>query len=621
VTASGLLAALEQGQEVVGVGAVQQETKQQRMLATNQVVSTGAGVLRPQDAIASILASMNQGQQHQMVTVPEQQAHHHQQGVILATSQHNQQIIQSTESTDNSQTLRLQSPDHNQSVRLGTEGQGGSGQPLNLATGSQQIHVQGIKRIAQSSPEGGIVTKKVIIATINGTQRILTPVSSPQMIAVKSNPTRILSDGNTTPSGTPLTIIQQKPVITAPKPKPMIVNSSPPNGSVKSVDNKTCRWKFENGQICGKVFTKTYNLTVHMRMHQDIRPFPCTICEQTFRQKAHLQRHEATHGIDTSQARKKRKRSLLDAMAGGDPSVIGMTDVDRRMSESEEEDNPVSHEREVLYRPYSEEKRHKFSATDMKTEPRGLDLDPMIEPIDGTPTPFQVKNSPITVGTNTEITPDVRDDFVDDLEEDMEPVRYRTSVGTTMQVEQGVQYCESDLLEENPSESKFVPPTTSLTSLDQVAPQVTAIQTQCSISEIMGEVGSQADKSLKIEGGEEVSFSSQNQFIQHDDCEAEYIEHSDGSDTTHLITADGSFIDASTNQIVMTGDGSLVNLVSVQDAEPQDNVVNLVTSTTTNEQGQQIVIIENLDQHSPELQREIMNALLADNTLVPIPQN
>ena len=52
----------------------------------------------------------------------------------------------------------------------------------------------------------------------------------------------------------------------------------------------------------------------------------------------------------------------------------------------------------------------------------------------------------------------------------------------------------------------------------------------------------------------------------------------------------------------------------------ENNVVNIVTSTATNEQGQQIIIIDNLDQHSPELQREIMNALLADHNIVPISQ-
>ena len=56
-----------------------------------------------------------------------------------------------------------------------------------------------------------------------------------------------------------------------------------------------------------------------MRMHEDVRPFCCGLCDQTFRQKAHLQRHETTHGIGvkigkgsgggTPSARRKRKRS------------------------------------------------------------------------------------------------------------------------------------------------------------------------------------------------------------------------------------------------------------------------------------------------------------------------
>ena len=53
--------------------------------------------------------------------------------------------------------------------------------PLNLATSGQQVtsiqqpqtvQVQGYKKLGQSNQGGGLVTKKVIIATINGQQRI-----------------------------------------------------------------------------------------------------------------------------------------------------------------------------------------------------------------------------------------------------------------------------------------------------------------------------------------------------------------------------------------------------------------------------------------------------------------
>ena len=60
-------------------------------------------------------------------------------------------------------------------------------------------------------------------------------------------------------------------------------------------NDQTCNWESNNGEVCGKRFKKRYNLVVHMRVHEDKRPFQCTLCDQTFRQKAHLQRHETTH--------------------------------------------------------------------------------------------------------------------------------------------------------------------------------------------------------------------------------------------------------------------------------------------------------------------------------------
>merc|ERR1719411_2083870 len=79
-----------------------------------------------------------------------------------------------------------------------------------------------------------------------------------------------------------------------------------------------------DGEVCGKTFAKSYNLVVHMRMHEDVRPFGCSFCDQTFRQKAHLQRHETTHGVgvkvsrgSSSTSRRKRKRSRAASNSGG----------------------------------------------------------------------------------------------------------------------------------------------------------------------------------------------------------------------------------------------------------------------------------------------------------------
>ena len=81
-------------------------------------------------------------------------------------------------------------------------------------------------------------------------------------------------------------------------------------------NNKTCNWVFENGEVCGKTFSKSYNLVVHMRMHEDVRPFGCSLCDQTFRQKAHLQRHETTHGIGV----KISNRSTTSGGSGTNPA-------------------------------------------------------------------------------------------------------------------------------------------------------------------------------------------------------------------------------------------------------------------------------------------------------------
>ena len=105
-------------------------------------------------------------------------------------------------------------------------------------------------------------TKKVIIATINGTQRILTPVSTPQFISMKNPlPRNVLVDnsGNIMNNSSPIMVKQSLggqisgQVETKPKPMmPGIVVQSPGSGGgggVRNPDNKTCMWKFENGQV------------------------------------------------------------------------------------------------------------------------------------------------------------------------------------------------------------------------------------------------------------------------------------------------------------------------------------------------------------------------------------
>ena len=105
------------------------------------VTSPTSAQNRAQDAIASILASMNQQSN--------------------ATTEQGGGLVSLAGPVDYSAA-------GDQVVTM-VEAAGEVGaQPLNLATlaGGQQIQVQGIKRLSQGTPGGSMVTKKVIIATM-----------------------------------------------------------------------------------------------------------------------------------------------------------------------------------------------------------------------------------------------------------------------------------------------------------------------------------------------------------------------------------------------------------------------------------------------------------------------
>ena len=148
-----------------------------------------------------------------------------------------------------------------------------------------------------------------VISTTPNNQNATSPIKKVSKPIQKTTPNKVNNNGNgSTGAGGSF---------------PKIQSSNLANINKAIGNNKTCNWVFENGEVCGKTFSKSYNLVVHMRMHEDVRPFGCSLCDQTFRQKAHLQRHETTHGIgvkvtNRSQGssggapRRKRKRSLRE---------------------------------------------------------------------------------------------------------------------------------------------------------------------------------------------------------------------------------------------------------------------------------------------------------------------
>ena len=46
--------------------------------------------------------------------------------------------------------------------------------------------------------------------------------------------------------------------------------------------------------VCGKPFSRTYDLLIHSNSHTGDKPYQCNICDSAFSTKSHLLRHSKT---------------------------------------------------------------------------------------------------------------------------------------------------------------------------------------------------------------------------------------------------------------------------------------------------------------------------------------
>ncbi|TRY80511.1 hypothetical protein TCAL_10728 [Tigriopus californicus] len=206
----------------------------------------------------------------------------------------------------------------------------------NLPPGAIPIQINGLNQL-NALPMSAVKSIPMPLNLNTLTQAsapVLTTVNSgPQMVAAKK--TKVEAVPMTRPLTTANSNLVNASKVNNNIPKATMVGAAKPNvgtspGSRQVGNNKTCNWVFENGETCGKTFSKSYNLVVHMRMHEDVRPFQCSMCDQTFRQKAHLQRHETTHGIGSKanrnssgspRKRRKSRNSVGASQSPGDGSV------------------------------------------------------------------------------------------------------------------------------------------------------------------------------------------------------------------------------------------------------------------------------------------------------------
>jgi len=406
------------------------------------------------------------------------------------------------------------------------------------------------------------------------------------------------------------------------KKEPKSKSTSPKLSLTKTINgatipsSKTCNWVFENGQVCGKTFSKSYNLVVHMRMHEDIRPFACTLCDQTFRQKAHLQRHETTHGIQTknfyrtpSSKRKKKRnpseegvnnelsKNLQDRLARVNQNL---NKAHREGGDSEGEEY-MEDEEDDMYVPNGNPAKkaalrdlRKYSEKDQTAQDGELDA----EDGKGSPGVDSRTDSREHLQGGNQLMADADDDnsTVQDI------LQTVNSVPTLEQKLESSAYlnCDSLLLRALPTNKPIMSvsaapsylPVTSTSSYSTTSlPHITKLVESTSISGVSLPSSLSTTCPQTLPGSCYFTSSAGATAAQTNILFTTLSAHTSTSSTPHKTL---SFIETSVP-------------ASIANSYTNGNV-----PSHKSQHGQ--IVIDNIDDHSPEIQAEILNALLADES-------
>jgi len=540
-------------------------------------------------------------------------------------------------------------------------------QPLNLVNN----FAKGVKRVVapvqnfQTQPDAKRMKNVIVVQGQNG-QQIIQEVANHYEHQFRSSPSPgqdMLHQQTNHGLTSMLCIDPPSPNNNSIKREPKSKSNSPKLNISKSINSstvpssKTCNWIFENGQVCGKTFSKSYNLVVHMRMHEDIRPFACTLCDQTFRQKAHLQRHETTHGIQTKNfyrtpsSKKKKKvadnngqmtKNLEERLAMVNTNLVKSN---RRDDSEGEEYTHMEDEEEDMYLPHGGTKREpvrKYSDTEREQQVdsemdsghflpiqgrlKTLTVEQMSDGSDGLNTEerdhLRLNRSPSTLGEAGDLANNNLMNLVvsrhddDDTSTVQDILHTVNSVPTLEQkLESQSHYlnCDNLLLRALPSTKPIMSasaapsyqPVTSSTFNQSTTslPHITKLVESTSISQ-------QAQQNPVSLSASLSTTSTQN--LPGTSIPLSSLFH---SPVTNNNPAGSNILFSTLSNPTNTSVSSSLqksSLSFVESAVPVSSPANSFTNSITS--GNRQLIIDNIDDHSPEIQAEILNAFLADET-------